>query len=102
MHNFFLDLQLGAMLEDRKVSARALFDANSQRQILTGVTVEVGRSVCHTLPFHVFVSPYNTDKQTVLVILGFHCFLTASLLVSLTGHSRLHPTNQFHPELQNQ
>lgn len=59
----FPDLQLGAMLDDRKLSARALFDANSQRQILTGVRVEVGKSVCHTLPFHVFVSLYNTDRQ---------------------------------------
>ncbi|XP_058270253.1 integrin alpha-10 isoform X1 [Hemibagrus wyckioides] len=48
------DLQVGAMLDDRKLSARALFDANSQRQILTGVRVEVGKSVCHKLPFHVF------------------------------------------------
>lgn len=59
----FSDLQLGAMLDDRKLSARALFDANSQRQILTGVRVEVGKSVCHMLPFHVFVSPYNADRQ---------------------------------------
>lgn len=59
----FSDLQVGAMLDDRKLSARALFDANSQRQILTGVRVEVGQSVCHTLPFHVFVSPHNTDTD---------------------------------------
>ncbi|KAF5904486.1 integrin alpha-10, partial [Clarias magur] len=48
------DLQVGAMLDDRKLSARALFDTNSQRQILTGVRAEIGKSVCHTLPFHVF------------------------------------------------
>lgn len=59
---YFSDLQLGAMLDDRKLSARALFDANSQRQILTRVRVEVGKSVCHVLPFHVFVSPNNADR----------------------------------------
>ncbi|KAI5106075.1 integrin alpha-10, partial [Silurus meridionalis] len=53
-HGYFSDLQVGAMLDDRKLSARALFDTNSQRQILTGVRVEVGKSVCHMLPFHVF------------------------------------------------
>ncbi|KAB5586999.1 hypothetical protein PHYPO_G00007920 [Pangasianodon hypophthalmus] len=53
-HGKTFDLQVGAMLDDRKLSARALFDANSQRQILTGVRVEVGKSVCHMLPFHVF------------------------------------------------
>ncbi|XP_076826949.1 integrin alpha-10 [Brachyhypopomus gauderio] len=48
------DLQVGAMLDDRKLSARALFDSNSQRQTLTGVRVRVGDPLCHTLPFHVF------------------------------------------------
>uniref|UniRef100_A0A4W4FSA9 VWFA domain-containing protein n=1 Tax=Electrophorus electricus TaxID=8005 RepID=A0A4W4FSA9_ELEEL len=47
------DLQVGAMLDDRKLSARALFDSNSQRQTLTGVRVRVGDPFCHTLPFHV-------------------------------------------------
>lgn len=76
----FSDLQLGAMLDDRKLSARALFDANSQRQILTGVRVEVGKSVCHTLPFHVFVSVYIIDRQTDRLII--HCLtVSASLLV---------------------
>lgn len=51
------------MLDDRKLSARALFDVNSQRQILTGVRVEVGQSVCRMLPFHVFVSSYSADRQ---------------------------------------
>ncbi|KAK1795305.1 hypothetical protein P4O66_010478, partial [Electrophorus voltai] len=49
----YFDLQVGAMLDDRKLSARALFDSNSQRQTLTGVRVRVGDPFCHTLPFHV-------------------------------------------------
>uniref|UniRef100_W5KLR2 Integrin subunit alpha 10 n=1 Tax=Astyanax mexicanus TaxID=7994 RepID=W5KLR2_ASTMX len=48
------DLQVGAMLDDRKLSVRALFDSNSQRQTVTGVTVKVGETLCHTLPFYVF------------------------------------------------
>uniref|UniRef100_A0A9J8D547 Integrin subunit alpha 10 n=1 Tax=Cyprinus carpio carpio TaxID=630221 RepID=A0A9J8D547_CYPCA len=48
------DMQMGAMLDDRKILARALFDYNSQRQTLMGVTVRVGQTICYTLPFHVF------------------------------------------------
>ncbi|XP_062848580.1 integrin alpha-10 [Trichomycterus rosablanca] len=48
------DLQVGAVLDDRKLSARALFDANSQRQNVILVRVRVGESVCHVLPFYVF------------------------------------------------
>ncbi|XP_052435407.1 integrin alpha-10 [Carassius gibelio] len=48
------DMQMGAMLDDRKILARALFDYNSQRQTLMGVTVRVGQTMCKTLPFHVF------------------------------------------------
>ncbi|XP_035285684.1 integrin alpha-10 [Anguilla anguilla] len=48
------ELQVGAMLDDRKLSARALFDNNSQRQTLVGARVRVGELVCLTLPFHVF------------------------------------------------
>ncbi|KAL7875280.1 hypothetical protein SRHO_G00062500 [Serrasalmus rhombeus] len=48
------DLQVGAMLDDRKLSARALFDSNSQRQTVIGVRVQVGNTLCQTLPFHVF------------------------------------------------
>uniref|UniRef100_A0AAR2IQU5 VWFA domain-containing protein n=1 Tax=Pygocentrus nattereri TaxID=42514 RepID=A0AAR2IQU5_PYGNA len=47
-------LQVGAMLDDRKLSARALFDSNSQRQTVIGVRVQVGNTLCQTLPFHVF------------------------------------------------
>ncbi|XP_066539423.1 integrin alpha-10 isoform X2 [Hoplias malabaricus] len=48
------DLQVAAMLDDRKLSARALFDSNSQRQTVIGIRVQVGNTFCHTLPFHVF------------------------------------------------
>uniref|UniRef100_A0A672LN41 Integrin subunit alpha 10 n=1 Tax=Sinocyclocheilus grahami TaxID=75366 RepID=A0A672LN41_SINGR len=50
----YFDIQMGAMLDDRKILARALFDYNSQRQTLMGVTVRVGQTMCYTLPFHVF------------------------------------------------
>ncbi|XP_048881242.1 integrin alpha-10 [Brienomyrus brachyistius] len=48
------ELDVTALLDDRKLSARALFDSNSQRQMATGVKARVGDSVCLTLPFHVF------------------------------------------------
>uniref|UniRef100_A0A672NH50 Integrin subunit alpha 10 n=1 Tax=Sinocyclocheilus grahami TaxID=75366 RepID=A0A672NH50_SINGR len=50
----FYDMQMEAMLDDRKILARALFDYNSQRQTLMGVSVRVGQTMCYTLPFHVF------------------------------------------------
>ncbi|XP_036451970.1 integrin alpha-10 [Colossoma macropomum] len=50
----YFDLQVGAMLDDRKLSARALFDSSSQRQTVIGVRVQVGNTLCQTLPFHVF------------------------------------------------
>ncbi|KAG5856406.1 hypothetical protein ANANG_G00007630 [Anguilla anguilla] len=53
-HGTQFELQVGAMLDDRKLSARALFDNNSQRQTLVGARVRVGELVCLTLPFHVF------------------------------------------------
>uniref|UniRef100_A0A6Q2XAE0 VWFA domain-containing protein n=1 Tax=Esox lucius TaxID=8010 RepID=A0A6Q2XAE0_ESOLU len=48
------ELSVAAMLDDRKLSARALFDNNSQRQTQLGVRVHTGETVCHNLPFHVF------------------------------------------------
>ncbi|RXN28203.1 integrin alpha-10 [Labeo rohita] len=50
----YFDMQMGAMLDDRKILARALFDYSSQRQTLMGVIVRVGETICYTLPFHVF------------------------------------------------
>uniref|UniRef100_A0A8C1KXL8 Integrin, alpha 10 n=1 Tax=Cyprinus carpio TaxID=7962 RepID=A0A8C1KXL8_CYPCA len=47
------DMQMEAMLDDRKILARALFDSNSQRQTLMGVIVCVGQTMCYPLPFHV-------------------------------------------------
>ncbi|XP_041961931.1 integrin alpha-10 [Alosa sapidissima] len=51
--NYF-ELHVGALLDDRKLSARALFDNNSQRQTSIGVRLRVGTPTCHPLPFHVF------------------------------------------------
>uniref|UniRef100_A0A8C9V831 Integrin subunit alpha 10 n=1 Tax=Scleropages formosus TaxID=113540 RepID=A0A8C9V831_SCLFO len=53
-HGRTFELQVNATLDDRKLSARALFDNNSQRQTVIGVEARVGASVCLTLPFHVF------------------------------------------------
>lgn len=59
-----IDMQMGAMLDDRKILARALFDYSSQRQTLMGVIVRVGETICYTLPFHVFVS-VNVFKKSM-------------------------------------
>lgn len=64
-----IDMQMGAMLDDRKISARALFDYNSQRQTMMGVSVRVGQTMCYTLPFHVFVSPNVFKKSMKLRIM---------------------------------
>ncbi|XP_062321955.1 LOW QUALITY PROTEIN: integrin alpha-10 [Osmerus eperlanus] len=53
-HSNSFELWVSAMLDDRKLSARALFDDSSQRQTQLGVIVHTGRSVCYTLPFHVY------------------------------------------------
>uniref|UniRef100_A0A674D2M6 Integrin subunit alpha 10 n=1 Tax=Salmo trutta TaxID=8032 RepID=A0A674D2M6_SALTR len=47
-------LSVVAMLDERKLTARALFDDSNQRQTQLGVRVHTGENVCHNLPFHVF------------------------------------------------
>ncbi|XP_063055310.1 integrin alpha-10 [Engraulis encrasicolus] len=51
--NYF-ELHVAALLDDRKLTARALFDSNSQRQTSLGVRIRVDSPTCHPLPFHVF------------------------------------------------
>ncbi|KAL2084708.1 hypothetical protein ACEWY4_020226 [Coilia grayii] len=51
--NYF-ELHVAALLDDRKLTARALFDNNSQRQTSLGVRLRVDSPTCHPLPFHVF------------------------------------------------
>uniref|UniRef100_H2TJV9 Integrin subunit alpha 10 n=1 Tax=Takifugu rubripes TaxID=31033 RepID=H2TJV9_TAKRU len=48
------DLWVSATLDDRKLSARALFDDSSHRQTQLAVRVHTGRTVCYKLPFHVY------------------------------------------------
>ncbi|KAM6910650.1 integrin alpha-10 isoform 1-T1 [Xenentodon cancila] len=48
------DLWVSATLDDRKLSARALFDDSSHRQIQLPVRVYTGETVCYRLPFHVY------------------------------------------------
>ncbi|TMS11449.1 Integrin alpha-10 [Larimichthys crocea] len=53
-HSNSFDLWVSAMLDDRKLSARALFDDSSHRQTQLAVQVHTGQTVCHKLPFHVY------------------------------------------------
>ncbi|KAF3691974.1 Integrin alpha-10 Precursor [Channa argus] len=53
-HSNSFDLWVSAMLDDRKFSARALFDENSHRLIQQSVRVQTGKAVCYKLPFHVY------------------------------------------------
>uniref|UniRef100_A0A671WQH0 Integrin subunit alpha 10 n=1 Tax=Sparus aurata TaxID=8175 RepID=A0A671WQH0_SPAAU len=48
------DLWVSAMLDDRKLSARALFDDSSHRQTQLAVQVHTGKTLCYNLPFHVY------------------------------------------------
>uniref|UniRef100_A0A8C7YRP6 Integrin, alpha 10 n=1 Tax=Oryzias sinensis TaxID=183150 RepID=A0A8C7YRP6_9TELE len=47
-------LFLMATLDDRKLSARALFDDSSHRQTQILVQAQIGKTLCYRLPFHVF------------------------------------------------
>nr|XP_040020706.1 integrin alpha-10 [Gasterosteus aculeatus aculeatus] len=53
-HSNSFDLWVSAMLDDRKLSARALFDESSHRQTQRPVRVHVGQTLCSDLPFHVY------------------------------------------------
>uniref|UniRef100_A0A8C7K1R3 Integrin subunit alpha 10 n=1 Tax=Oncorhynchus kisutch TaxID=8019 RepID=A0A8C7K1R3_ONCKI len=53
-HSSSFELSVVAMLDERKLTARALFDDSNQRQTQLGVRVHTGQTVCHNLPFHVF------------------------------------------------
>ncbi|XP_028327220.1 integrin alpha-10 isoform X2 [Gouania willdenowi] len=53
-HSNNFDLLVSAMLDDRKLSARALFDDSSHRQTQLLVQVHTGKTLCYNLPFHVY------------------------------------------------
>uniref|UniRef100_A0A8D3C9N1 Integrin subunit alpha 10 n=1 Tax=Scophthalmus maximus TaxID=52904 RepID=A0A8D3C9N1_SCOMX len=53
-HSNSFDLWVSAMLDDRKLSARALFDDSSHRQTQLAVRVHTGQTLCYNLPFHVY------------------------------------------------
>ncbi|KAJ0000458.1 hypothetical protein NQD34_012300 [Periophthalmus magnuspinnatus] len=53
-HSNNFDLWITAMLDDRKLSARALFDDSSHRQTQRSVRVQTGDERCYNLPFHVY------------------------------------------------
>uniref|UniRef100_A0AAX7SVY6 VWFA domain-containing protein n=1 Tax=Astatotilapia calliptera TaxID=8154 RepID=A0AAX7SVY6_ASTCA len=48
------NLWVRAMLDDRKLSARALFDDSSHRQTQLAVRAQTGKTLCYRLPFHVY------------------------------------------------
>uniref|UniRef100_A0A7N8Y2Q9 Integrin, alpha 10 n=1 Tax=Mastacembelus armatus TaxID=205130 RepID=A0A7N8Y2Q9_9TELE len=48
------NLWVSAMLDDRKLSARALFDDSSHRQTQLALQVHTGQTLCYKLPFHVY------------------------------------------------
>ncbi|XP_061885642.1 integrin alpha-10 isoform X1 [Entelurus aequoreus] len=48
------DLWVSAMLDDRKLSARALFDDSSHRQTQLSLRAHTGKTLCYKLPFHVY------------------------------------------------
>lgn len=48
------DLWVSAMLDDRKLSARALLDDSSHRQTQMTLRVHTGQTLCYKLPFHVY------------------------------------------------
>uniref|UniRef100_A0A672YD98 Integrin, alpha 10 n=1 Tax=Sphaeramia orbicularis TaxID=375764 RepID=A0A672YD98_9TELE len=50
----FSELWISAMLDDRKSSARALFDDSSHRQTQLAVRVQTQKTLCYNLPFHVY------------------------------------------------
>ncbi|KAL0985217.1 hypothetical protein UPYG_G00154200 [Umbra pygmaea] len=53
-NNNSFELSVAAMLDDRKLTARALFDNSNQRHSQLGVRVHTDETVCYDLPFHVF------------------------------------------------
>ncbi|KAM7383419.1 hypothetical protein PAMP_003075 [Pampus punctatissimus] len=53
-HSNSFELWVSAMLDDRKLSARALFDDSSHRQTQLAVRVHIGQTLCYKLPFHVY------------------------------------------------
>eukprot|EP00064_Thunnus_orientalis_P005509 superscaffoldBa00000541_g5523 len=53
-HSNSFELWVSAMLDDRKLSARALFDDSSHRQTQLAVQVHTGQTLCYKLPFHVY------------------------------------------------
>lgn len=85
------DLWVSATLDDRKLSARALFDDSSHRQIQLSIRVQTGKTLCYRLPFHVYVSveilSSSIPDPNPPSIFNVFC----------TGHSRLHPSNQLLP-----
>ncbi|KAM4600889.1 integrin alpha-10 isoform 2-T2 [Polymixia lowei] len=63
-HSNRFELWVSAMLDDRKLSARALFDDSSLRHTQMAVTVQTGHTLCYTLPFHVYIN--DTESGPVL------------------------------------
>lgn len=98
LHDFSSDLWVRAMLDDRKLSARALFDDSSHRQTQLAVRAQTGKTLCYRLPFHVYVSVgthlpsfihTQQDGKVTFLCLFFYIFSVFNV-----GHSRLHSSYQ--------
>lgn len=83
------ELWVSAMLDDRKLSARALFDDSSHRQTQLAVQVHTGQTICYKLPFHVYVS---VCKHTICTVTQTH--LPGQSETSQTFVSIFHRTQQ--------
>lgn len=103
------DLWVSAMLDDRKLSARALFDDSSHRQTQLAVQVHTGKTLCYNLPFHVYVSAHmkfdfktllhmRQDKQSacisLLTFIHLCCRTQLITSVQLASHCVLRSTIQ--------
>lgn len=92
------------MLDDRKLSARALFDDSSHRQTQLAVRVHTGQTLCYKLPFHVYVRAGTPmpltcrSKKSFFISLWlvlFFCHRTPQITsVPLASHYGLRSTTQ--------
>lgn len=82
------------MLDDRKLSARALFDSSSHRQTQLAIQVHTGQTVCYKLPFHVYVSAGTHTNRKLDFETTQHSISSLMFVAFVAvGHGRLHPSH---------
>lgn len=81
-----------ATLDDRKLSSRGLFDDTSHRQTQLPLRVHTGGTVCHQLPFHVYVRISTSESYKFFLLLlffnGSQLTLAGSLLQDTADYIR--------------